>query len=64
MRVWWFIAADDDSLSISPHLEITLGDGSFAQMQADPDRQRLLGERPITDPIANIIIQELEHQER
>lgn len=55
---------DDDSLSISPHLEITLGDGSFAQMQADPDRQRLLGERPITDPIANIIIQELEHQER
>ncbi|XP_050313453.1 protein GDAP2 homolog isoform X2 [Anthonomus grandis grandis] len=56
---------DDETLSLSPHLEITLGDaGTFAQMQADPDRQRLLGERPITDPIANIIIQELEHQER
>ncbi|XP_066256772.1 protein GDAP2 homolog [Euwallacea similis] len=57
--------AEDESLSASPHLEITLGDaGTFAQMQADPDRQRLLGERPFTDPIASIIIQELEHQER
>ncbi|XP_030765517.1 protein GDAP2 homolog [Sitophilus oryzae] len=57
--------ADDESLSIGSHLEVALGDaGTFAQMQADPDRQRLLGERPLHDPIADIMLKEIQHQER
>ncbi|XP_076253829.1 protein GDAP2 homolog isoform X2 [Rhynchophorus ferrugineus] len=57
--------ADDESLSLSSQLEVALGDaGTFAQMQSDPDRQRLLGERPLSDPLADIMLREIQHQER
>lgn len=59
------LTADDESLSLSSQLEVALGDaGTFAQMQSDPDRQRLLGERPLSDPLADIMLREIQHQER
>lgn len=49
-----------------PQLEtsINVGDHAFSQMQGDLDQQRLLGERPFSDPLADIMVKEIQHQER
>lgn len=43
---------------------VTVGDHAFSQMQGDLDQQRLLGERPLNDPLADIMVREIQHQER
>lgn len=43
---------------------MTVGDHAFSQMQGDLDQQRLLGERPFNDPLADIMVKEIQHQER
>lgn len=49
-----------------PQLEtsINVGEHAFSQMQGDLDQQRLLGERPFNDPLADIMVKEIQHQER
>lgn len=37
---------------------------AFSHMQGDLDRQRLLGERPLSDPLTDILAREIQHQER
>lgn len=59
------LSADEESIDLSSQLEtsINLGDHAFSQMQGDLDQQRLLGERPY-DPLADIMVKEIQHQER
>ncbi|XP_049821406.1 protein GDAP2 homolog isoform X2 [Aethina tumida] len=58
--------ADEESIDLSSQLEtsVNVGEHAFSQMQGDLDQQRLLGERPTNDPLDNIMIKELQHQER
>ena len=62
--VFVYILADE-AVDLNPHLEtsINLGDHAFTQMQGDLDRQRLLGERPLSDPLADLLKQ-MQHKER
>ncbi|XP_051174986.1 protein GDAP2 homolog isoform X1 [Leptopilina boulardi] len=55
----------DEAVDLTSQLEtsISLGDHAFTQMQGDLDRQRLLGERPLTDPLADLLKQ-MQHKER
>ncbi|CAH1109856.1 unnamed protein product [Psylliodes chrysocephalus] len=57
---------DEESIDLSSQMEtsINVGDHAFSQMQGDLDQQRLLGERPFTDPLADIMVKEIQHQER
>lgn len=57
---------DEESIDLSSQLEtsITVGEHAFSQMQGDLDQQRLLGERPFNDPLADIMVKEIQHQER
>nr|XP_023020346.1 ganglioside-induced differentiation-associated protein 2-like [Leptinotarsa decemlineata] len=57
---------DDESVDLSVQLEtsITVGDHAFSQMQGDLDQQRLLGGRSLNDPLADIMVKEIQHQER
>ncbi|KAK5649516.1 hypothetical protein RI129_000545 [Pyrocoelia pectoralis] len=57
---------DDEAIDLSGHLDssVTVGDHAFSQMQGDLDQQRLLGERPLNDPLADIMVREIQHQER
>nr|CAI5831968.1 unnamed protein product [Callosobruchus analis] len=57
---------DEESIDLSAQLEtsINVGDHAFSQMQGDLDQQRLLGERPYNDPLADIMVKEIQHQER
>lgn len=43
---------------------INLGEHAFTQMQGDLDRQRLLGERPLSDPLADIMLKQMQQKER
>lgn len=45
-------------------MAVSLGEHAFSQMQGDLDQQRLLGERPFNDPLADIMVKEIQHQER
>ncbi|XP_048512891.1 uncharacterized protein LOC105690405 isoform X1 [Athalia rosae] len=56
----------DETVEISSQLEtsVSLGDHAFTQMQGDLDRQRLLGERPLADPLADIMLKQMQHKER
>lgn len=61
-----FFAADEESVDLSSQLEtsISVGEHAFSQMQGDLDQQRLLGERPLNDPLSDIMVKEIQHQER
>ncbi|XP_031783736.1 protein GDAP2 homolog [Nasonia vitripennis] len=56
----------DETVDLSAHLEtsVSLGEHAFTQMQGDLDRQRLLGERPTADPLADIMLKQMQHKER
>ena len=56
----------DESVDLSSQLEtaINIGEHAFTQMQGDMDRQRLLGERPLTDPLADIMLKQMQQKER
>jgi len=43
---------------------VNIGEHAFAQMQGDLDRQRLLGERPPADPLADIMLKQMQQKER
>lgn len=53
-------------MELSTQLEtsVNIGEHAFAQMQGDLDRQRLLGERPFADPLADIMLKQMQHKER
>ncbi|GJQ81537.1 hypothetical protein Trydic_g4898 [Trypoxylus dichotomus] len=57
---------DEESIDLSCQLEtsVNVGEHAFSQMQGDLDQQRLLGERPYNDPLADIMVKEIQHQER
>ncbi|KAJ8982771.1 hypothetical protein NQ317_018183 [Molorchus minor] len=57
---------DEESIDLSSQLEtsVTVGEHAFSQMQGDLDQQRLLGERAFNDPLADIMVKEIQHQER
>lgn len=56
---------DEESIDISSlETSVNLGDHAFSQMQGDLDQQRLLGERPFNDPLADIMVKQIQHQER
>lgn len=63
---FFFLSADEESIDLSTQLDVavTVGDHAFSQMQGDLDQQRLLGERPYNDPLADIMVKEIQHQER
>ncbi|XP_014294931.1 protein GDAP2 homolog [Microplitis demolitor] len=56
----------DETIELSSQLDtsLSLGEHAFTQMHGDLDRQRLLGERPLTDPIADIMIKQMQQKER
>ncbi|XP_015589859.1 protein GDAP2 homolog isoform X3 [Cephus cinctus] len=56
----------DETVELSSQLEtsVSLGEHAFTQMQGDLDRQRLLGERPLTDPLADIMLKQMQQKER
>ncbi|XP_071568884.1 protein GDAP2 homolog isoform X1 [Temnothorax nylanderi] len=56
----------DETVELSTQLEtsVNIGEHAFAQMQGDLDRQRLLGERPFADPLADIMLKQMQHKER
>jgi hypothetical protein len=56
----------DESIDLSSQLDtsVTVGEHAFSQMQGDLDQQRLLGERPQTDPLGEIMIKEMQNKER
>ncbi|CAH0558831.1 unnamed protein product [Brassicogethes aeneus] len=58
--------ADEESIDLSSQLDtsVNVGEHAFSQMQGDLDQQRLLGERTYNDPLADIMIKEIQHQER
>lgn len=60
------VTADEESIDLTSQLEtsVNVGDHAFSQMQGDLDQQRLLGERPFNDPLADIMVKEIQHQER
>lgn len=53
-------------MELSAQLEtsVNIGEHAFAQMQGDLDRQRLLGERPPADPLADIMLKQMQQKER
>lgn len=53
-------------MELSTQLEtsVNIGEHAFAQMQGDLDRQRLLGERPSADPLADIMLKQMQQKER
>lgn len=57
---------DEETVELSTQLEtsVNIGEHAFAQMQGDLDRQRLLGERSVTDPLADIMIKQMQQKER
>ncbi|KAL2719434.1 protein GDAP2 [Vespula squamosa] len=57
---------DEETVELSAQLEtsVNIGEHAFAQMQGDLDRQRLLGERSVTDPLADIMIKQMQQKER
>lgn len=57
---------DEESIDLSSQLDssVSVGDHAFSQMQGDLDQQRLLGERTYNDPLADIMVKEIQHQER
>ncbi|XP_063244031.1 protein GDAP2 homolog [Bacillus rossius redtenbacheri] len=59
-------ALEDDSGDLSSHFETSLsvGELAFSQMQGDLDQQRLLGERPPTDPLGDLLVKEMHTKER
>ncbi|XP_068081314.1 protein GDAP2 homolog isoform X2 [Anabrus simplex] len=56
----------DDSVDLSSQLDssISVGEHAFCQMQGDLDQQRLLGERPQSDPLDELMIKEMQNKER
>lgn len=60
------IFTGDETVELSTQLEtsVNIGEHAFAQMQGDLDRQRLLGERPFADPLADIMLKQMQHKER
>lgn len=60
-----FFPADEESIDLTTQLETSINiEHAFSQMQGDLDQQRLLGERPLNDPLADIMVKEIQHQER
>lgn len=59
-------ADEEESIDLSSQLDsaVSLADHAFSQMQGDLDQQRLLGERTYNDPLADIMVKEIQHQER
>ncbi|XP_044743634.1 protein GDAP2 homolog [Chrysoperla carnea] len=57
---------EDETIDLSGQLEssVNVGEHAFSQMQGDLDQQRLLGERPVSDPLSDIMVKEIQHQER
>nr|CAD7596630.1 unnamed protein product [Timema genevievae] len=53
---------DDESVNLSTQLSV--GEHAFTQMQGDLDQQRLLGERPLTDPLDDLLVREMHTKER
>lgn len=60
----FFFLLEDKTLERSEELCLNVGDHEFSQMQGDLDQQRLLGDRPSNDPVAEILIKELQQKER
>jgi hypothetical protein len=60
----FFIGEESVDLSLQLESSITVGEHAFSQMQGDLDQQRLLGERPQTDPISELMIKEMQNKER
>ena len=56
----------DESIDLSSQLDtsVTVGEHAFSHMQGDLDQQRLLGERPQTDPLGELMIKEMQSKER
>ncbi|XP_032681280.1 protein GDAP2 homolog isoform X2 [Odontomachus brunneus] len=61
-----FTILGDETVELSAQLEtsVNIGEHAFAQMQGDLDRQRLLGERPPADPLADIMFKQMQQKER
>ncbi|KAL3279990.1 hypothetical protein HHI36_017496 [Cryptolaemus montrouzieri] len=58
-------SSDEESIDLPSQLETSINiEHAFSQMQGDLDQQRLLGERPFNDPLADIMVKEIQHQER
>nr|XP_022909356.1 protein GDAP2 homolog isoform X2 [Onthophagus taurus] len=56
---------DEESIDLTGQLEtLVTVEHAFSQMQGDLDQQRLLGERPYNDPLADLMVKEIQHQER
>ncbi|KAK0097001.1 hypothetical protein PV326_003644 [Microctonus aethiopoides] len=55
----------DETIELSSQLDtsLSLGEHAFTQMQGDLDRQRLLGERPLIDPLADIMLKQMQQKE-
>nr|CAD7424125.1 unnamed protein product [Timema monikensis] len=56
------ITLHDESVDLSTQLSV--GEHAFTQMQGDLDQQRLLGERPLTDPLDDLLAREMHTKER
>lgn len=56
----------EETIDLTSHLEssVSLSEHTFTQMQGDLDRQRLLGERPLSDPLADIMLKQMQQKER
>lgn len=50
-------------LSTQLKTSVRIGEHACAQMQGDLDRQRLLGERPLSEPL-DIVLKQMQHKER
>lgn len=59
-----FVADETTELSTQLETSVNLSEHSFTQMQGDLDRQRLLGERPSADPLADIMLKQMQQKER
>jgi len=61
-----FTFVGDESVDLSSQLDtsIAVGEHAFSHMQGDLDQQRLLGERPHSDPVGELMIKEMQSKER
>nr|CAD7397796.1 unnamed protein product [Timema poppensis] len=56
------MSAKNESVDLSTQLSV--GEHAFTQMQGDLDQQRLLGERPLADPLDDLLAREMHTKER
>lgn len=66
LYIFFFLQTGDETIELTSQLDtsLSLGEHAFTQMQGDLDRQRLLGERPLIDPLADIMLKQMQQKER